>query len=62
VCFKWIEELDGTPQNPRGAEQVVSVERVSLETVVERFTASGRHDLAQLYRLASQIALTEKLL
>ena len=55
-------ELDGTPQNPCGAEQVVSVERGSLETVVERFTAAERHDLAQLYHLASQIALTERLL
>jgi 8-oxo-dGTP pyrophosphatase MutT (NUDIX family) len=50
-------ELDGTPENLRGAEQVARVECVPLETAIERFTSLGRHDLAELYHLASQINL-----
>jgi len=48
-------ELDGAPENPAGAEQVIGVECVTIETVVERFTSSGRYDLAELYHLASRI-------
>jgi 8-oxo-dGTP pyrophosphatase MutT (NUDIX family) len=43
------------PENPPGGEVVIGVENVSLEIVVARFVAAGRHDLAELYRLASSI-------
>jgi 8-oxo-dGTP diphosphatase len=46
-------ELVGKPLNPPDAEQVVSVEQVSLETAVERFRSINRADLADLYRFAA---------
>lgn len=49
-------EVIQSPENPADGEQVVKVEAVSIETVVERFTAIGRHDLAELYHLAADIA------
>lgn len=49
-------EVVQSPENPTDGEQVVRVEAVSLEMAVERFTTIGRHDLAELYRLAADIA------
>lgn len=49
-------EVIQPPENPADGEQVVGVEAVSIETAVERFTAIGRHDLAELYHLAADIA------
>ena len=48
-------ELIQQPENPVGGEQVVQVELVSIETTVNRFTAIGRRDLAELYQLAARI-------
>jgi len=48
-------ELAGTPENPAGAEQVTTVERVSLATAVVRFNSLQRYDLAELYQLAASI-------
>ena len=47
-------EIAGAPQNPHGTEQVVAVETMPLETAVARFVSSGRHDMAELYQLASE--------
>jgi 8-oxo-dGTP pyrophosphatase MutT (NUDIX family) len=46
-------ELVGQPTNPADGEQVAAVEVVTLEAAVAKFTASGRPDLADLYRLAA---------
>lgn len=48
-------ELVGQPENPVDGEQVVSVEAVTLETVMERFLAIERPDLAELYHLAATL-------
>ena len=48
-------ELVGSPQNPSGGEQVVTVECAPLTTIVGRFISAGRLDLAELYQLASDI-------
>lgn len=48
-------EVVRLPENPADREQVVRVEVVPIETAVERFTVIGRHDLAELYRLAADI-------
>ncbi len=39
-----------------GAEQVRAVETVSLDEAIGRFTDRGRPDLADLYRLAAELA------
>ncbi|MBI1930219.1 NUDIX domain-containing protein [Candidatus Poribacteria bacterium] len=41
------------PQNPTGGEQVVAIEYVSIEEASQRFLASGKPDLAELYQLAA---------
>ncbi len=45
----------GPPSNPEGGERVVSVDALSVQEAAEHFIASGRPDLAELYRLASAI-------
>lgn len=51
-----VVEVIQPPENPADGEHVVGVEAVSIETAVERFTVIGRHDLAELYHLAADIA------
>jgi 8-oxo-dGTP pyrophosphatase MutT (NUDIX family) len=46
-------ELVGSPSNPSDAEQVASVELVTLEDAVGRYRSIGRDDLAELYLLAA---------
>lgn len=41
------------PVNPPGGESVISVDIVPLKTVVDRFVAQHRYDLAELYQLAA---------
>lgn len=48
-------ELITTPTNPPDGETVVAVEVVTVEEAAERFIASQRPDLADLYRLAARI-------
>ncbi|WP_288086230.1 NUDIX hydrolase [Roseiflexus sp.] len=48
-------EVVKSPENPPDGEEVVAVERVPLETAIARFVSSNRHDLAELYQLASNI-------
>ncbi len=48
-------ELIGSPQNPAGGEQVASVECVTVEEAGQRFSAIGRPELAELYRLAAAV-------
>ncbi len=48
-------QLVGQPANPRAGERVVSVERASLERVVNHFISQSRYDLAELYNLASRL-------
>ncbi|HKP52008.1 MAG TPA: NUDIX domain-containing protein [Chloroflexia bacterium] len=49
-------EIIGTPLNPEGGENIVSVECVSIEEAAHRFHETGRPDLAELYRLAAILA------
>ena len=44
------------PENPADGEQVVAVEKVSLETAMECFGACDRPDLAELYHLAANLS------
>jgi 8-oxo-dGTP diphosphatase len=46
-------KIEGLPQNPPGAENVVSVECAPLDCIVARFISIGRNDLAELYQYAS---------
>jgi ADP-ribose pyrophosphatase YjhB (NUDIX family) len=48
-------ELVGKPKNPASGEQVVAVECMSVEEASRRFVSIGRHDLAELYRLAAMV-------
>jgi 8-oxo-dGTP diphosphatase len=52
VCVGEVE-LVGKPLNPSDAEQVVSVDVVSLEEIVRRFQTKNRAEMAQLYQLAA---------
>lgn len=45
-------EIITSPTNPAGAEQVARVDCASLDAITERFISIGRHDLAEVYRLA----------
>lgn len=47
--------IDKTPENPPAAEIVKSVQICTLESVVERFHAQGRPDLAEIYLLAKEV-------
>ncbi len=53
-------EIVGVPQNPEGGERVVAVELCSIEEANQRFLASDRPDLAELYRLAATMRETRK--
>jgi 8-oxo-dGTP diphosphatase len=46
-------ELVGLPLNPSDAEQVASVELVTLDEAARRYRSVGRDDLAELYLLAA---------
>ena len=48
-------KIVGLPENPPGGEKVMAVDLAPLESVVARFVDAGRHDLAELYQLASQL-------
>lgn len=48
-------ELTGQPTNPADGEQVAGVEVLTVAAAAERFVASGRPDLADLYRLAARV-------
>jgi 8-oxo-dGTP pyrophosphatase MutT (NUDIX family) len=48
-------ELVGQPTNPEDGEQVAQVEVVTVDEGAARFAASGRPDLADLYRLAARV-------
>ncbi len=43
------------PGNPSGAESIITVDYLPLEAVVARFIDQNRHDLAELYQLASDV-------
>lgn len=43
------------PENPLGGEIVSSVEIAMLRDIITRFASQDRHDLAELYQLASKI-------
>jgi 8-oxo-dGTP pyrophosphatase MutT (NUDIX family) len=43
------------PENPADAEQITSVELLPIEEATRRLRAAGRDDLADLYRLASEL-------
>lgn len=43
------------PTNPSDGEKILTVATVALREAVQRFEASGRFDLSQLYQLASEI-------
>ncbi len=52
-------EIIQSPANPQDGEKIFAVEPVSLEVARERFEATGRLDLAELYQLASEIATSD---
>jgi 8-oxo-dGTP pyrophosphatase MutT (NUDIX family) len=43
------------PENPAGAEQITSIELLPVDEAARRLRAVGRDDLADLYRLASEL-------
>ena len=45
------------PTNLSDGENILSIATVSLKEATQRFEASGRSDLSQLYQLASEIML-----
>ena len=54
VGFGSVEVIQ-TPTNPSDGEKILSVATVSLKEAIQRFEASGRFDLSQLYQLTSEI-------
>lgn len=48
-------ELVAKPLNPADAEQVASVELVSLDEAVRRYRSIGREEFAELYLLAAAV-------
>lgn len=48
-------ELIAQPTSPPDGEQIAAVELVPVEAAAAKFAASGRPDLADLYRLAARI-------
>ncbi|MFK7693533.1 NUDIX domain-containing protein [Paenibacillus sp. HJGM_3] len=48
-------ELFSSPQIPNDGERVIAVEKISVEEASEKFKQKGRHDLAELYRLAEEL-------
>lgn len=49
----------GAPANPADAERITSVELLSIEEAGRRLQASGRDDLADLYKLAWELRCGE---
>jgi hypothetical protein len=47
--------LYSNPQIPNDGEKVIAVEKVSVEEASAKFKQKGRHDLAELYRLAEEL-------
>ncbi|HEX9091528.1 MAG TPA: NUDIX domain-containing protein [Anaerolineales bacterium] len=45
------------PSNPFGGEKVISVQLASLGTIMSRFRAQNRYDLAELYQFASNFVV-----
>jgi 8-oxo-dGTP diphosphatase len=45
-------KIIGNPLNPEDGEQVIAVELVTIEEAINRFQETGRHDIAELYKLA----------
>ena len=54
VGYGAVEIID-TPTNPEDGEKVGSVEFVSIEEAIQRFSAINRFDLAELYQLAARV-------
>ena len=48
-------EITGSPENPEGGEQVVSVDFVPIEEAIQRFRDINRFELAELYQLAARM-------
>ena len=48
-------EIIGSPKNPEGGEQVVSVDFVPIEEAVQRFRDINRFELAELYQFAASV-------
>ena len=48
-------EIISSPENPKGGEQVVSVEFIPIGEAVQRFRDINRFDLAELYQLAERM-------
>ncbi|MFD1888102.1 NUDIX domain-containing protein [Paenibacillus wenxiniae] len=48
-------QLDGQPLNPLDGEQVEIVDVVSMEEAERRFRSTGRHDLADFYRMGYKV-------
>jgi len=55
LVFTGEIQVLAAPTNPTGARQVQAVETVPLSIAAERFQASGRRDLAELYQLANDL-------
>lgn len=45
-------KIIGNPLNPEDGEQVIAVELVTIEEAINRFQETGRHDIAEIYKLA----------
>lgn len=58
VCFGDVQPL-GAPTNPEDAEQIDRVELLAIDEAVRFLRTRGRPELADLYRLASDIRRTE---
>jgi len=52
--------LIGKPLNPPDGERVIAVDVVEIAEAIHRFEEINRHDLAELYRLAHIIRMSEK--
>ena len=57
ICTGEVK-LVRAPTNPHGDEQVKRVDVVPLDTVVERFQHIERFELADLYRLSADMAVS----
>lgn len=55
LVFMGDVTIVGSPENPAAAEQITSVELLSIEKATWRLRAAGRDDLAELYRLTSEL-------
>ncbi|MBD3922165.1 NUDIX domain-containing protein [Paenibacillus sp. PR3] len=52
-------KLVGKPLNPEDGEQVIAVEVVDIQEAIARLESCQRYDIAQLYRLAHNIRMSE---